>query len=221
MRYRPCDELVEVLAPAFAPCAMLGRACTDSAKLDPTNGYVPRGFIGALGSLEDVEVVIIVAEPGDPLEGQRHDYKGDPVLDIDTVCEEAYRVLDNPVGRGRQFHRNVRHLLDLIYPRMPLPDQLRRVWITESVLCSAPVESGNIPREIEDACVDRYLAPQLALLPERPHVPFGNKARNRADRHGLAGGTPRFVALAPPGARRESREEAARWIRDALRPTQV
>lgn len=185
MHYRPCDELLDVLAPAFWPCEMFDRACCGSATRDPTRGHVPRGFIGALGSLQAVEVVIIVAEPGDPLEGRRHVVKGNPVLEIETVCEEAYRVLDNPAGRGRQFHRNVRQLLDLIYPGMPLPDQLRRVWITESVLCSACKESGPITRACERACVDRYLARQLALLPGRPHVPFGNKSRDRAGLRGL------------------------------------
>jgi hypothetical protein len=209
MRYRPCDELLDVLAPAFEPCVMFGHACSGSATWDPARGYVPRGFLGALGSIEEVEVVIIVAEPGDPLPGESHEITGDLVTDIERVCHYAY---DHLEGRRSQFHSNMRHLLDDIYPGLSLREQLRRVWITESVLCSAHVESGTIPRVSEEACVDRYLARQLALLPGRPHVPFGRKARERAGRRGLAVHPREFRALAPPGARTGSRNDAAQYI---------
>ena len=41
-------------------------ACDGTATWNPGAGYVPRGFIGALGAIDEVKVVILVAEFGDP-----------------------------------------------------------------------------------------------------------------------------------------------------------
>lgn len=225
MRYLPCDELVEVLAPAFKPSDMLADKCRCLAKWDPARGFVPRGFIGALGSLEDVEVVIIVAEPANPLPGENYVPWGDPVAYIEAVCRSAYKHLEKP---AKAFHSNLRHLLNCIYPEMSssLPDQLRRVWITESVLCSAQKAAGDVPGRTERHCVDNYLRPQLKLLSELPQVPFGGKAQRRTrraqrrtDSEGLADGTPNFGALASRRAAavaEREREEAAQWIRGRL-----
>jgi hypothetical protein len=80
-------------------------------------------------SIEDVEVVIIVAEPGNPLPGQGHVVTGDPVANLEAVCRDAYGVLESPVGT---WQAAVPWQLNLIYPGMSLAGQVRRVWITES-----------------------------------------------------------------------------------------
>lgn len=46
-------------------------------------------------------------------------------------------------GNG-QSHRNARVLFERCWPGLPLEQRLRRVWITESVLCSAEVSSGPV-----------------------------------------------------------------------------
>jgi hypothetical protein len=59
------------LRDAFAPCPAVGRQCRD-ARWSPREGHVPRGFLGAIGQLSEVELVLVVAEPGDPLAGEDH-----------------------------------------------------------------------------------------------------------------------------------------------------
>lgn len=46
-----------------------------------------------------------------------------------------------------------------------LDKQLRQIWRTNSVLCSAVVEGGNVPNAIVRTCISSYLKPQLALVP--------------------------------------------------------
>ncbi|MGZ8747814.1 MAG: hypothetical protein ACXWZ2_12540 [Mycobacterium sp.] len=218
MRYRPCDELVEVLAPAFAPCPEFTGACTGTARWAPGAGHVPRGFIGALGELDDVEAVLILAEPGDPQPAERYAVTTDPVATIEGVCRFVFGCFDRGVS---PFHRFTREVLDLAYPAESLARQLRRVWITESVLCSAARSTASVDRRCEDACVSRYLAAQLALLPGRVVIPFGVKARERISRRGLAHEAGQFHALGLPYANRaearESRVAAAELLGGAHR----
>jgi hypothetical protein len=91
--------------------------------------------------------------------------------------------------------------LDLCWPTLTFDEKLRRVWMTESVLCSAPVESGRVRREIEIECGERYLKRQLDLFPNALVVALGAKAQRRL----LAIGFSRFLAasaVAPPEGNR-------------------
>jgi len=76
--FSPCAELRELLLPAYAPCTHFGGACKGVAKWDTGKGYAPRGFVGALGSLDEVELVLVAAEPGDPLPGETHEGPSPP-----------------------------------------------------------------------------------------------------------------------------------------------
>ena len=71
----PASEPIENLLPAYVPCAALQHECS-SAWWDPGKGYVPRGLPGAVGSLQDVRLVLLTAEPGDPLTDET--YYGSP-----------------------------------------------------------------------------------------------------------------------------------------------
>jgi hypothetical protein len=53
----------------------------------PEEGHVPRGFCGATGSPEDVRLVVVSAEPGDPHESEAHS----KTAPLDSVNEYAYR----------------------------------------------------------------------------------------------------------------------------------
>ena len=66
MNYLPSQELIDVLEPAYAPCSGFSDKCRGVARWCPAAGHFPRGFIGAFGDLDEVKVVIVVAEPGDP-----------------------------------------------------------------------------------------------------------------------------------------------------------
>lgn len=95
---------------------------------------MPRGFLGAAGSLEEVELVMVFAEPGDPHEGERHE-----------GMTTAYDYATFGFSTGKDlFHRNVREILSLCWPEMSFEQQMRKVWLTESVLCSARKEGGSV-----------------------------------------------------------------------------
>ena len=176
-RYSPCVELRELLLPAYAPCAHFGGACAGSARWQPEKGHVPRGFVGALGSVDEVELVLVAAEPGDPLPGES--YEGsDPIDFLERCAEEAYRDFE---GMANPFHRNIRSILDECFPGLDFLHQMRRTWITDAYLCSAPVEAGNVPAASWKTCARSYLLPQLRLLEDRAIVALGRKASNACE----------------------------------------
>lgn len=189
-------ELAAVLAPAYQPCAHLSGACAGMC-WSPASGHVPRGFCGATGSLREVKLVLVVAEPGDPHPGERH-----------NGLDSALAYTESALRDGTDlFHRNVRALIDLCFPGQEVTEQLRQTWITESVLCSASTEGGNVPAVSWRACGATFLRPQLSLFPGAVKVALGSKARDRMSALGLD-----FIAtgaVAPPGCNR--REAKANW----------
>jgi hypothetical protein len=109
------------LLPAYAPCPNFGGACAGVARWCPGKGHVPRGFLGALGCLDEIELVLVAAEPGNPLEGET--YEGtDPDDFLDRCAEEAYRDFDQAFrdsDRNKDFHRNIRRwILDKCFPNL-------------------------------------------------------------------------------------------------------
>lgn len=65
---RPDDELSALLLEAYEPCSNINvkSGICPQAKWDPESGHIPRGFLGAMGALDDVELVMVFAEPGHP-----------------------------------------------------------------------------------------------------------------------------------------------------------
>lgn len=161
-------ELKKILSPAYKPCSEFTGACKDM-RWDPQKGHVPRGFAGACGELSEVELVLVFAEPGDPNLLEHH-------KDLQSAYEYATCCLF--LGRG-QFHLNVRKILDLCWRKLPLEEQLRKVWLTDSVLCSAKRAGASVPKEVSDACGNRYLLDQLSLFPNALIVAVGKKAEER------------------------------------------
>lgn len=201
--YSPNPALLEILSKAYR-CPCFDSAC-QTMRWDPTLGHIPRGYLGATGRLEEVELVMVLAEPGDPQPG-----------DHETM-EEAIRHATWAFREGEgQFHRNARFLLEKCWEGLSFEDQLRRVWITESVLCSAEVSSGPVPRSTERACGDRYLKRQLDLLPGALVVAFGNKAADRLARIGLRGFEKAF-ALGKPGCFQEGARPSWERVATILR----
>jgi hypothetical protein len=95
------------------------------------------------------------------------------------------------------FSRNLRQILDFAWPGMGFEEQMKRTWITESVLCSASAEGARVSSRVEVECFERYLRHQLSRLPEARVVALGRKAEMRLRRQGVE-----FVAAAsaaPPG----------------------
>jgi hypothetical protein len=191
------SQLRDILAPAFNPCSGFKAPCTEM-RWRPKDGHVPRGFLGAYGDISEVELILVVAEPGDPQPGERH-----------TGIESAEAIAAECFGTGRDlFHRNVRRILELCWPGSDFQTQMRKVWITESVLCSALLEGGSVKRITERECGTRYLLPQLALLSNALVVALGSKAQSRLAKLGVSNVLPAY-SVAPPGCNR--REALESW----------
>ncbi len=181
----PCGALRNLMAMAY-PCPCFKTVC-QSMCWNPEAGHIPRGYLGAVGRPEEVELVLVFAEPGDP-------HPGDHAT-MDEALKHAYWAFGE--GQG-QFHQNARYLFNLCWPGLGFDEQLRRVWLTESVLCSAEVSTGPVPKAVEQTCGERYLKNQIGLFPGALVVALGVKAVNRLHRIGFTG-FETAVALGKPG----------------------
>lgn len=184
------------LAPSHAKCRHFEGACS-SMQWNPSAGHVPRGFCGALGTPSEVWLVLVTAEPGDPLPGETHN---------GTLQWAMAASLDSLRRRATPFHSNVRLIIDMCFPNTPLEQQLRFVWRTNSVLCSAEIESGPVPIAVVDTCIRAYFLPQIALFPNALVAALGHKAQSRLARHGISA----FPAL-HPSSRVSTKEKQASW----------
>jgi hypothetical protein len=167
----PCRELIEILLPAYRPCPAFENVCREM-RWAPEKGNAPRGFCGAAGRLKDVKLVLIMAEPGDPHNGESNLASTDPNELISETIHYSY--LCYKTGKDL-FHRNVQYILDLFWPGLGFEEKIRRTWITESVLCSAMKEGGNIPSAIWRQCVKQYLIPQIEILDPLMVLALGSK----------------------------------------------
>jgi hypothetical protein len=148
-------------------------------KWNAEEGHIPRGFCGAFGSLSDIALVLVLAEPGNPPVGQeKYDTNKSPETLIADIASGVFAAIRD---RCSPFHSNIQLILDCCWPGLSLLDQLKRTWITESVLCSANVACAKVPESAEQACADTYLRQQLAILPDRYIAGLGRKAQHRMD----------------------------------------
>ncbi len=86
--FLPCAELRRVLLPAY-PCSSFGSTCQEEMRWNPARGHVPRGFCGALGRLSEVQLVLLVAEPGDPHQGESC-LADSPEEFLEATCRYTY-----------------------------------------------------------------------------------------------------------------------------------
>lgn len=143
--------------------------------------------------------MMVLAEPGHPHDGESYGPRASAEETLLQTIAHSYRC----VRDGRDlFHRSIRWFLDrlypgqsLVYPGQSLDVQLRRVWLTQSRLCSIPQETGGRSDRI---CANRHLSEQVALMPQVTVVAFGAKAANAM--RDLHCEWIRAYALAPPGA---------------------
>lgn len=185
----PCEELLDILRPAYLPCSEFGK-CPEAC-WSPRTGYVPRGYLGARSTAEDVRLVLVFAEPGDPQPGEVYSNERPDEM-IAAVTDTAYRCFSN--GQDL-FHRNVRWFLSQAFPGLTFDDQLRHTWLTEGRLCSFTEEVGG---RKDRRCADYYLARQLDALPNAKMVAAGGKAQEYLRR--LKRPFTPCYAFAPPGA---------------------
>lgn len=204
----PAPAILTLLRAAYEPCAGFAGTCR-SAKWEPTRGHVPRGFCGAVGEPDEVRLVLVCAEPGDPHTTESHESDGSSAGRLSSVSRYAWECF--AYGRD-QFHRNVRGLLNLCWPKLTFEEQMRKTWITDSVLCSASKECGPVHHEMELECATRFLVPQLRQFPDAIVVALGRKAEGRLHRAGVTGFEYAY-SVAPPGC--NHRPARASWERVA------
>ena len=122
---------------AMQRCDHIG-ICAD-AVYDPASGHIPREFSGAEGSLDDVLLVMVFAEPGFPLMGESY---------FDDAEENLRCLLSAQFLKSgeNQFHRNITEFLSQVFAKFSknIEEQLTRVWLTESRNCSLTEEIKNI-----------------------------------------------------------------------------
>jgi uracil-DNA glycosylase len=201
-------RLQEVLLAAYRPCRNFVCPCKEM-RWAPEAGHVPRGFAGATGDLDDVRLVLVCAEPGDPQPWERYD--GSPHEEVLRATHDfTYASFRDGTDL---FHRNVRLILTMCFPDRSFDDQLKQTWITESVLCSARVESGAVSSAAARACRMSYLERELDVLPNAVVVALGAKARDRLK--GLKQEVFHAVAAAPPGC--NGRDARPSWRAAAAR----
>ena len=170
------NELSSILLPSYGPCPEFKGACT-KMRWEPHAGHVPRGFCGATGDPEEVELILVFAEPGTPPREEKH-------TGIESVITYTFKCFEE--GKDT-FHNNVRKILDLCFPDCldNFDAQMRRVWIMDSVLCSAKKSGGYVPVSVSDACIKRYLIKIIELFPNAKVIGLGKKTSRRLDRHDI------------------------------------
>ena len=115
---------------------------------------------------------------------------------------------------GGQGHENVRNLIYRCFPGLSLVAAMREVWITESVLCSAPSPGATVGADIERFCAERYLLDQLWLFPNATVAAMGKskpvKRLNRYRDH-IPNRIVECGAVFPPGCNFKSTKDS--WDR--------
>ena len=185
MRFIPDQRLVEILQESYQPCPGFQGQCREVATWDPTTGQIPRAFVGALGTIEEVRVVIVTAQPSLPLPEEPILYSElsqDEMLE--ATCRHTFECLRDCWERRdpiMTFQRRIRYLLDQIFqPNRSLEDQLKQAWITQTFLCTAPGGDGSRIRMPEAReCGERYLIRQLDLFGDLPVIVLGRDAQRR------------------------------------------
>lgn len=200
--------LLSTLLPAFSPCPHFSDCCRAKVQWRPESGFIPRGFAGATGTLQAVRLVLVSAEPGDPADGET--YHGGP----QQIAHDHMRLFESALagntlrreGHTTPYHRNLRQILKLCWPHLTLKEQLKRTWITNAVLCSAPKSGMAIPRAVEVTCAQTYLHPQLQLLSNAFVIALGRKAERRLQHIGV-----RIDASAQHPSARPNTHPVATW----------
>ena len=181
-------KLIEILNAAYKPCSELEHNC-NFMKWEPTAGFIPRGFLGATGTIEEVKLVLVCAEPGDPHDGETH-------TGMESAYEYAYHAFET---RMDAFHKNIRLIMNMCWPDLSFDERLRKVWITNSILCSVNSRYEEIPQYVEKKCAEKFLLPQLKLFPNALIVAMGNKAEKRMKNIGVIDFISVDSAAAPGG----------------------
>jgi hypothetical protein len=187
----PHPIMMELLKRLYEPCPFF-ETCPE-AKWSPKLGHVPRGYLGCTGNPDEVEAVFVRAEPGHPLENEIYRETSADEL-IQQVINNTYRNLTEGVT---QAHQNLNWVAEQIWPGTTFDEKLRKVWITETRLCSIDNEIGDVTGDYRRQCVSEHLLKQINILPNATVILFGGKAQKRVGNN--ISGALKAYALSPPG----------------------
>jgi len=124
----------------------------------------------------------------------------------------VYRIFDQ---QSTVYHQNMRRILNACFPGLAFSDQMRKTWIADAYLCSAPKEGGNVPAASWRTSARDYLMPQLQLLRDRVIVALGSKAQQRLKVYD--GQFLRAGSAAPPGSNFRGARESWNQIPEHVR----
>ena len=191
-----------------------GGGCPES-QWKPAIGHVPRGFLGATSELAKVKLVMVLAEPGEPKRAEPGNHKRtETYVDGLDPADMVRRVVDFVYGtyvdRNGTVQDGVRWFLDRRFCGMDFDDQLQRVWITQSRLCSLDESGDSARKSFYFRCENDYLATQLRLLPNVPIVAFGGKAQKVLRRLNV---NTRVIEVPHPSARGTKKLKRDKWER--------
>lgn len=197
-------SVVQALLPLCQPCAGFSGTCRGEMRWDPARGHLPRGCYGATGDPAEVRLALVCAEPGGPYADEDFGRCASPEDFVRRVHATSSAHKSRVVGT---FERNLARILEMAWPGESAETRLELTWITDSVLCSAPVEGRRVSRSVELECVQRHLMRQLAVFPNLSRVvAVGSKSRDRLIRAGVdielarrGVGFAHSKAAAPPG----------------------
>lgn len=199
-------QLQALMESAYQPCKNFS-VCPE-AKWKPEAGHIPRGILGATGALEDVEIVMVFAEPGHPHLKETYGPSQDP---SDLLGQAMDYIFESYRDGTDLFHRNVRAFLDSLFPGKSFEEQLRFVWLTEGRLCSVENEIGGLR---DKTCSQTFLVNQIQLFPNATVAAFGGKAQKYLKGLGLA--HVGAYAMSPPGANRKKAKETWELVKQAV-----
>lgn len=168
---------------------------------DPATGHAPRGFGGATGTPGDVQIVLVATQPPPPNPEDSLEIEATPFGMIETICHRTYLRLSE---RRDQYHSNLRFILDQFFPGHPFEEQMRRSWITQSVLCSVPGDD-DMPPAASRECRQNYLDRELELFANARVLALGIAAQKRLK------GYPGLIEAgdpAPPGCNQRGVRES-------------
>lgn len=218
-QHLPCQSVSQALSKLLYKCEGFAKGCSKEERekgvvWKPENGYIPRGMLGATGTIDEVQLILVLAEPGNPHEGDDYWLRENYGIKVSTsedrermfkaACEYTYKCY---AKHKDTHHTNVRVILDLCFgSAIGFDTQLKHVWITESTLCSLPENQpesgGHMPVDISERCAILQINKQLNLFPNAMVALIGGKARTRAKYMNLLGKTVAKTESSSPTDRR-------------------
>jgi len=172
------SRLRDIMKEAYMPCEGKSFCECNGIKYEPSSGHMPRGFCGATGQIEDVKLVLVLAEPGTPKD--EHYDEGDVDYMLEQHIKKVGVAFDGDRDKLDLFHKNTGKIVEMCFDKKFI-EVKKHIWITESVLCSLPPDN-KMPADVVRKCGNKYLIKQYELLKHAYWVVLGGDAEKRLRR---------------------------------------